>query len=220
MNNQLTVQQSYNGVVSNPETERAYFETLIASKKLPGNIKSFEEAYLIYKMGQDVGFASTLAFQYIVNIQGTLTINAKGIGTLLKREGYILKMVHDGAYVLEDKSFEEIIDLEQRADGRYDKLTGKRVLDRVTVIEYKRLLPNGMIEEGNVKYFLSDATRAGLTDKQVWKQYPKAMMMNRAKTKLASQLGLLFLPETEEMAVVLGHDVQLDDEGNPVPVFK
>lgn len=214
--NQLTNVHPSAGVLrNNAEAEREYFETLLKSKALPKHVGNYEQAFLIARMGGDLGFSPTQSFQYIVNIQGTLTINAKGIGILLKREGYILKITHDASFVLEDKSFEKIVDRERREDGIYDRLTGKKILDRVTVIQYKRAVGNGMIDEGEIEYYWSDAEKAGLTGKDVWKSYPKAMMMNRCKTKLASYLGLLFLPETEEMAVVQGVNIDLDEEGIP-----
>lgn len=216
-NQELTVKHP-EAVVSNfnsPDSMRASFDVMLKSGALPKHIKNFETGFLVAKMGAELGFAQAQSFQYIISVQGNLTLSAKGVGILLKREGYSTKVIHDAAYVLEDKSYEKIIDL-QIVDGkRIDALTGKRVLDRITVIQYRRRNRYGEIEEGEVDYFLSDAQRAGLTDKDVWVKYPKDMLRARAMTKLAKEVNLLLLPETEELAAALGETIELDEDGVP-----
>lgn len=207
---------SSSGSLYEQESSRERIEMLISSGSLPSYISNYEKALVIAQMGKDLGFSPTQSFQYIISVQGNLTINAKGIGILLKREGYTFKLKQDAAWVLEDKTYETIVNIQAQNGVLIDTITGKRVIDRITIMEYRKVHTDGYVEQGEVTYLFSDARTAGLTEKDVWKKYPKAMMLNRCKTKMANELGLLHLPETEEIALVHGRDVVLDGDGNVV----
>jgi hypothetical protein len=74
-------------------------------------------------------------------------------------------------------------------------------------------------DEMTVSFTLDDARRAGLVNKNTWKQYPQSMCWARAVSQLCRMLfadvtlGLSYTPEE------LGAEVDADGEPRPVPVL-
>lgn len=169
----------------NPQV--VFLQTLIDSKKLPGHIKTVEEAFTISQMGKELGFPTMQAFHYIIPIQGRLSLSAKALGALLRKGNvkYITK--EDGMYVYPDGTTDSIA---PRADGT-------KPIDRRTTIEFYR---DDMTE--TTSFTWKDAIDQGLSTKDNWKRMPKEMLFARCLSKGANRIGpdlLLGLYTVEEM---------------------
>lgn len=169
----------------NPQV--VFLQTLIDSKKLPGHIKTVEEAFTISQMGKELGFPTMQAFHYIIPIQGRLSLSAKALGALLRKGNvkYITK--EDGMYVYPDDTTDSIA---PRADGT-------KPIDRRTTIEFYR---DDMTE--TTSFTWKDAIDQGLSTKDNWKRMPKEMLFARCLSKGANRIGpdlLLGLYTVEEM---------------------
>ena len=162
-----------------------FLSTLISSKKLPGHIKSVEEAFTIAQMGKELGFATMQAFHYIIPIQGKLSLSAKAIGALLRKGGVKFVTTEDGVWVYKNNNLSPT-DPEERP------------VDRRTTIKFLR---DGM--EENCSFTWNDAKLQGLTTKDNWTKMPKEMLYARCLAKGANRIGadlLLGLYTAEEMA--------------------
>lgn len=162
-----------------------FLSTLINSKKLPGHIKSVEEAFTIAQMGKELGFATMQAFHYIIPIQGKLSLSAKATGALLRKGGVKFVTTEDGIWVYKNNSLSPTEPEE-------------RPVERRTTIKFFR---DGM--EENCSFTWSDAKLQGLTTKDNWTRMPKEMLYARCLAKGANRIGadlLLGLYTTEELA--------------------
>ena len=169
----------------NPQV--VFLQTLIDSKKLPGHIKTVEEAFTISQMGKELGFPTMQAFHYIIPIQGRLSLSAKALGK--KEESYTKNITRkeDGIYVYPDGS----------TDVMAPKADGTKPIDRRTTIEFYR---DNMTEITSFTW--KDASDQGLTTKDNWKRMPKEMLFARCLSKGANRIGpdlLLGLYTVEEM---------------------
>ena len=154
------------------EDQRDFLQNLIDSKKLPGHVKTVEDAFTIAQMGKELGFATMQSFHYIIPIQGKLSLTAKAIGALLRKGGINFKTIHDGAYVYADGTISET------------KLADKTPVDIITTIEFYR----GDVTE-ICSFTWDEATKMGITSKDNWKKMPKFMMYARCLSKVANRIG-------------------------------
>jgi hypothetical protein len=165
---------------------RNKLQTLIDSKKLPGHVKTVEDAFTIAQMGRELGFETMQAFHYIVPIQGKLSLSAKAVGGLLRKGGvkYITK--EDGVWVYPDGTTSDTV------------LAGDvKPIDRRTTILFVR---DGLEEVCTFTW--NDAKLQGLTTKDNWSRMPKEMLFARCLAKGANRIGpdlLLGLYTTEEL---------------------
>ena len=162
-----------------------FLSTLINSKKLPGHIKSVEEAFTIAQMGKELGFATMQAFHYIIPIQGKLSLSAKATGALLRKGGVKFVTTEDGIWVYKNNSLSPTEPEE-------------RPVDRRTTIKFFR---DGL--EESCSFTWNDAKLQGLTTKDNWTRMPKDMLYARCLAKGANRIGadlLLGLYTTEELA--------------------
>lgn len=183
------------------EDLKSFLQTLLDSKKLPGHIKTVEEAFTVAQMGRELGFATMQAFHYIIPIQGKLSLSAKAIGALLRKGkiSYITK--EDGVYLYKNGS------LTPTAEG-------EKPSDRRTTILFIR----DSLEE-TCSFTWRDAELQGLTGKDNWKRMPREMLYARCLAKGANRIGpdlLLGLYTTEELADALNMDeskIKRSDDG-------
>ena len=165
---------------------RNKLQTLIDSKKLPGHVKTVEDAFTIAQMGRELGFETMQAFHYIVPIQGKLSLSATAVGGLLRKGGvkYITK--EDGVWVYPDGTTSDTV------------LAGDvKPIDRRTTILFVR---DGLEEVCTFTW--NDAKLQGLTTKDNWSRMPKEMLFARCLAKGANRIGpdlLLGLYTTEEL---------------------
>jgi len=159
------------------EDHKDFLQTLIDSKKLPGHVKSVEDAFTIAQMGKELGFAAMQSFHYIIPIQGKLSLSAKGIGALLRKGGVEFVTTEDGVYVYSDGTTSE-----------YPKEGDDKPVDRRTTIVFYR-----NDKEETCSFTWKEATGMGLTTKDNWKKMPKFMLWARCLSKGANRVGADFL---------------------------
>ena len=181
------------------DNQRDFLQSLIDSVVVPSYIKKVETAYTIAQYGKELGFPVMTAFNYVISIQGKLTLSAKAKQAILRRNGITWRTIEDEVYLYPDGSIE---------DRNLTKIDSKgnemKPIDKRTTIEMTR---DGITE--TYKFYWSDAVKAELTTKDVWKKYPKAMMYSRCFTALADRVAsdlMLGFYSTEEMVDVYGMD--------------
>jgi len=192
-------------VVQNEQLSNEFLQTLIDSRKLPGHIKTVEDAITIAQMGKELGFPVMQAFHYIIIIQGKLTLSAKALNALLRRGGVKFVTVEDGVYTYKEAITPATPD--QKPDGR-----------RTTI----KFLRDGL--EEITSFTWRDAELQGLTTKDNWKRMPKEMLYARCLAKGANRIGadlLLGLYSADEMADVLlkENQVKRNEDGSVAEVI-
>ncbi len=195
----LQKHQSNSTSVVTLESQKDFLQNMIDSGQLPAYIKKVETAFAIAEYGRELNFPVMTAFNYIISIQGKLTLTAKAKQAVLRRGGVTWKTLEDEVYLYPDGSIEERSIIKTDSKGNEMKPNDKR-----TTIEMTR---NGITEV--YKFYWSDAVKAGLTTKQVWAQYPKSLMWARCFTALADRIAsdlTMGFYSTEEMVDVYGMD--------------
>ena len=199
MSNQLVKQQNNQGVNLYSQEADSFLQDMIDSGQLPTYIKKVQTAKAIAIYGKELNFSPMTAFNYIISIQGKLTLSAKAKQAVLRRGGVTWKTIDDEVYLYPDGSIEERNIIKTDSKGNEMKANDKR-----TTIEMTR---DGVTEI--YKYYWSDAVKAGLTSKAVWGQYPKSMSWARCFTALADRVAsdlTMGFYSTEEMVDVYGMD--------------
>lgn len=199
MSNQLVKQQNASVQITSLSEQKEFLQGMIDSGQLPTYIKKVETAWAIAQYGRELNFSPMAAFNYIISIQGKLTLSAKAKQAVLRRAGVTWRTIEDEVYLYPDGSIEERPIVKQDKDDNSISPNDKR-----TTIEMTR---DGITEV--YKYYWSDAVKAGLTDKTVWKQYPKAMLYSRCFTALADRVAsdlMMGFYSTEEIVDVYGMD--------------
>lgn len=183
--------------------QQDFLQNLIDSKKLPGHVKTVEEAFTIAQMGKELGFETMQSFHYIIPIQGKLSLSAKAIGALLRKGGIQFVTVEDNVYVYADGSVSTY------------KLEDKAPIDIRTTIKFVR---EGLEEVCSFTW--NEAKEMGLTTKDNWKRMRGFMLWARCLSKGANRIGadlLLGLYTTEELYDHLGDNVKVRrDEDNAI----
>lgn len=195
----LQKHQSNSTSVVTLESQKDFLQNMIDSGQLPAYIKKVETAFTIASYGKELGFNVMTSFNYIISIQGKLTLSAKAKQAILRRNGVTWRTVEDFVYLYADGSIEERKITKKDKDGNDIKIEDIR-----TSIEMTR---DGITEI--FRMYWSDAIKAGLTEKQVWKQYPKSMLYSRCFTSIADRVAsdlMLGFYSTEEMTDVYGMD--------------
>lgn len=141
-----------------PQEVTNKLQVLIESKKLPGHIKTIEDAFTVSQMGKELGFPVMQSFHYIIPIQGKLSLSAKAIGALLRKGGVSYQTIEDGVFVFPDGSTDSLLKVKNDV----------KAIDRRTTILFIR----NNIEE-RCSFTWSDAVAQGLTTKDNWTRMPK-----------------------------------------------
>ena len=199
MSNQLVKQQNQQLQTYSLETKKEFLQNMIDSGQLPVYIKKVETAFAIASMGYALGFQEMISFNYIISIQGKLTLSAKAQQAILRRHGVKWRTLEDYYYCYADGSVEDRKVIKKDVNGN-----DIPAVDIRTVIEFER---DGIKEV--VKFYHSDAQAAQLLEKDVWKKYKKNMFWARCFTLGATRVGsdlLLGLYNTDEMFDALGLD--------------
>jgi len=210
-NNNLSKQSHYN-----QELTDSFLQELIDGGQLPSYIKKVATAKTVAVMGRELGFSVMISFNYIIPIQGKLTLSAKAQTAILRRHGVKWRTIEDFYYCYPDGSVEERKIVKKDVDGNE-----MQPIDIRTVIEFER---DGVKEL--VKYYYTDALAAGLVNKDNWIKYKKSMYWARCfttgATRIASDL-LLGLYGTDEIFDSMEFDENMvirDEKGNIVQIVE
>jgi len=156
--NALAVAQR--SAISSPEAwnvMRDQAQVLVKSGFLPNSVKTPEAAIAIMMTGAEFGFEPMQSFRLISVIQGRPTMNASAIAGLVHKF------------------------IAQSGDGKFEVAEST---DQRCLIEYRR---PGEKRENQHLFTIEDAKRAGLTGKENWQKYPKAMLLARAQAGAARE---------------------------------
>lgn len=176
--------------------ENQLLSRLIESKKLPAHIRTVADAFTVGKFGRELGFPIMQAFHYIIPIQGRLTLSAKAIGAILKKNNIKYTTTEDGVYVFRDGTTSQY--LRTGSTNPEDK-----PIDQRTTMVFTR---DGETESVNFTWI--DATKQGLVEKDNWKRMPKEMLWARCLSKGSNRVApdfLLGLYSTDEMFDAMGN---------------
>ena len=165
--------------------------------------------------GRELGFTPVQSLHLLTMIQGTQTVNAKGVAMLFKLHNYTFRLIHNADYIYADE-FRTLDTDPEKLKFKQSQLLAPK--DRITKIEYGIKFGNRVEWLGFHEYFWSDVEMAKLNEKDTYKQYPKTMMLHRCKVELSKLLGILTAPETEEMAMV--HNIDSDVVDGEVTVIE
>lgn len=191
------------------EDQREFLSTLIDSGKLPGHVKSVEDAFTIAQMGKELGFPVMQSFHYIIPIQGKLSLSAKALNALLRRGGVKFITEEDGVFVYKDGS---------TTTYKSDDENNKPVDIRTTIVFYR----DGL--EERCSFTWKEASDMGITGKDNWKKMPKQMLYARCLSKGANRIGsdlTLGLYSTEELYDHVDNvEVKRDEEGEIIEIIK
>jgi len=181
---------------NNLEEMTKFASTLISSGILPVNYKSPESVIATIIQGKELGLKAMTALQNIHFIAGKPTLGVNAISALIRGRGIDFQTIRDAEPV-------------KNAEGKN--------IDLVTTIRFFRFSPilNKVLEE-ECSFSWQDAVAAGLTGKDVWKKFPKAMLYARCLSMGARRVAndiLLGIYETTEMADSTNTNYNLDEEG-------
>ena len=156
-----------------------------------------EKLALVMSIANTLGISLNIATQHIHDINGTITLSTICLANLAKKNGIDWEIIKDGEPVVDENG---------------------KTIDMITTIKFYRFNHSlNRIMENVFSFTMKEAVTAGLTSKDVWKKYPKAMLRSRC---LAS--GIRFIaPDvifatpytTEEMKYVNGEadTIELSD---------
>jgi len=173
----------------------AQAEQMVKSGLLPDSIQTAQGAVVVMQYGRELGFPPMASFKNIYVVNGTPSLATKATAGLLYQGGIRWKTVHD---------YEAIYDKDQ---------AGNQVcVDMITTLEMYR---DGITEKLSFRW--SDAVRAQLVKKDVWKKYPKNMMYWRCFSMLADRVApdlLLGMPDAAVMGDIHDVDYRMEPDGS------
>lgn len=204
------------------------FESMIKTGMLPASIKTPEQALLIVKMGDELGFTPIQALKGISVIQGTPALGVHLIASLAKRTGADWTLTEDFVTVT------SVAKGTIKKGTPIDSLTVEEAAQfstverdaRTTFIFYTQLKDNKgntlKVIEKPFTYCFSEAVMSGLTSKDNWKKMPKLMTRTRALTQgirlyfpeALSHPSIGNVYEATEYAEMNGVAYETDAEGN------
>ncbi len=170
-----------------------YLSTAFNSKLLPSWVRSVDQAIVVALYGKELGLPPMTSFKVIYLVDNVPTLNAKGLGMILRKLGIEYYQTKDAEKVCDDN---------------------KKLINPIAITEIKGKR-KGDSDWHYVQFTWEDATNAGLTGKDNWKKYPKAMLYARCLSKFANivapdvMCGFYLADELENSG-----KIAYDDEGN------
>ena len=156
----------------------------------PSSLRNKPEAILTIALkGRELGVPPMQALSHIHIIQGRPTMSAELMRSLVQREGHRINV-----------QFDERSQTAKVTGQRFNRITG----------EYEEHI-------AEATFSMEDAKRAGITGKDNWKKYPRAMLVARATSIIVREhfadvaMGVSYTPEE------LAPDLAVDEYGAPLP---
>lgn len=217
MKNLVKVEQTISTGIIPFESVKDHIEHFIKSGAMPSHVTTSEMAYTMINYGREHGFKPIQSLHFLTPVNGTLTINAKGISAKLSQNNIITLPEKYAAYVYvyRDKEItservlqpREVLSrfnlVEEFNAGDDEKkkllLSYTTPIDRITTLKYGYKTKDWKINWiGEQSYFWSDVLESELDKKDTYLKYPRTMMMHRCKTEICKILGLITESEYEE----------------------
>jgi hypothetical protein len=196
--------------VSKHSDTKDILKSLLISNKLPSHVKTVEDAFTIAQMGKELGFPVMQALHYIIPIQGKLSLSAKAVGAILRKNKITFVTKEDALYVFADGSTSE-----------YNNIEGKKPIDRRTTITFTR---DGVSED--VSFTWKNAELQGLTSKDNWQRMPSEMLYSRCLAKGSNRiaqdflLGLYTAEEITDSFNISEKNIKRNDDGTVASVIE
>jgi len=114
------------------------------------DIKTQAQAVVKILAGRELGLAPLESMTNIYIVNGKVALQAKIIGSLIKKS------------------------------NKYDYIVTKLDNEECTIAFYVFEVDNKKVEIGKSTFTIKDAARAGIVNKEVWKNYPRNMLFARA----------------------------------------
>ena len=148
-------------------------DVLSRSGLIPQGLNTPEKVCVALQWGHELGLSPMVAVNNVAVINGKPTLSADIMAAVARRS------------------------------PEYGGIEWKELSDTCACCIIKRILPNGAVEQMESRFTLQDAQRAGLTNKQVWKMYPRRMLKHRClsyglKDMFPDILAGLYTPEEME----------------------
>lgn len=185
------VQFSVSSVKSQVEELSEICSYLIENKLVPSGITPAQLTMMV-NTGRELGMNPITAVNSIDIIQGRLSLQARIIPALLAQKGVYINVLEDYQPIYEEVSVpmkdpetkEVITDEDGKIkfykDENGEVLKRKKIVDRITTVEFTRIFPNGITRVGEISFTWSMAKDAGWDTKPNWQKMPAYMMMARA----------------------------------------
>jgi hypothetical protein len=174
-------------------TNLEYFAQLVEKlqmkKAIPAHYKEPEQVYMALMKGDELGFAGpATSIEAFIPINGNLTLREPVANALLLKHNIYINVIKDC-----------------QAEYKTDKDGASKIHDFVTTLEMVRpTIINNQIHERKqtATFTLRDAQTAGLSERDVWKKWPKQMLYWRCFGLLADRMAsdiLLGLKTTQQL---------------------
>ena len=98
MQSKEVMQSGYSNLIKF-EDYKDYINSIIKSGALPSDCKTAEQVFTKISYGAELGFKPHQSLHFITQINGTNTVNAKGVGELYRLHKYQFKLIRNAEYI-------------------------------------------------------------------------------------------------------------------------
>lgn len=162
-----------------PQTLKGKYEmagVLARSGLIPKGLDTAEKVFVALQWGHELQLSPMVAVNNIAVINGKPTLSADIMSAVVKRS------------------------------PEYGGVEWIKNSDTEAECKITRILPNGKTETVTSRFSIEDAKKAGLTNKQIWQQYPRRMLKHRClsyglKDLFPDILAGLYTPEEMESTI-------------------
>jgi hypothetical protein len=169
-------------------------EDLLASGSLPPGINTKEKIMTITQYGKELGMTPMTAINSISLVSGRMVISSKILGSMLKAKGYEFVWTADWAF-------------DEEKQTNYSE---------IRLYWYSSILKREMSD--SLRMTWNELERAGLTDRDTYKKYPKFMLrartMSAAIDKIAPEVRNNIYTAEELADTDPSIKLNIDEEGN------
>ena len=169
-------------------------EDLLASGSLPPGVNTKEKIMTITQYGKELGMTPMTAINSISLVSGRMVISSKILGSMLKAKGYEFVWTADWAF-------------DETKNTNYSE---------ITIYWYSSILKREMSD--SLRMTWNELERAGLTERDTYKKYPKFMLrartMSAAIDKIAPEVRNNIFTAEELADSDPNIKLDIDDEGN------
>jgi hypothetical protein len=202
----------------------AQLQVLIDGKWLPEHIKKPETAFTIQQMGKELGFPTMQAFHYIIPIDGKLSLTAKAMSALLRKNGVRFTCTRYGEYVYNVDG--EIKYSKFPLYPRGSKEHNDYYVTIISEVKGKRFYKDGTFDEQSAEFTVLDAKDmfgAKWESKANWHKMPKQMTYARALSIFSNLIGADFMLGLYSADELLDHSEKgnnsiLNEEGKIISI--
>lgn len=150
MSNEIALSNNSGLMPQSLEDKYRMADVLCRSGLIPQGLNTPEKVCVALQWGHELGLSPMVAVNNVAVINGKPTLSADIMAAVVRRS------------------------------PEYGGIEWKELSDRKAECVITRLLPNGGGESITSSFSIEDAQKAGLTNKDVWRKYPRRMLKHRA----------------------------------------